>query len=108
MTSDSERGSSVNDSSIGCRALSILEFLLAGLLALLAAIYFANSYWCFFDQATCGMVEPVVALYAAVLAIPFALAGWLHRKRRLIPGLLALVPAVAIVAVLFGQAQSWW
>jgi hypothetical protein len=90
------------------RVLSILESVVAVLLVVAAAAFVANSQWCYFNHASCGMVEPIVAAYAIALAIPFALAAWLHSKRRAISGTVALLPALAIVLALIGQAQSWW
>jgi hypothetical protein len=90
------------------RALFLLESVVAGLLALVAAVLFANWRWCYFSHESCGMVEPIVAAYALGIAIPLAVAAWFHSKRWVISGALALIPVAAIVVLLFGQAQSWW
>jgi hypothetical protein len=90
------------------RALCVLESVVAGLLALSAGILFANSRWCYSNHESCGVVEPIVAVYALGLAIPLAFAAWFHSRRWVMSGALALLPVAAIVVLLFGEAQSWW
>ena len=44
-------------------------------LLLLAAVLFTNGHFCFFNKASCGMVEPLLALPALILGLVAILAG---------------------------------
>ena len=90
------------------RFLSVLEFLSAALLCAGAAILFANAKFCWFNHTSCGMVEPLIAVFAVLVAVPMGAAGALHWRRKRLAGFVALVPSVAIVVFLFGQARLWW
>lgn len=90
------------------RSLAALEIASAALLMAGAAVVFANARFCWFDQMSCGMVEPLVAFFAVLIAVPIGVAGALHWRRKALAGLLALVPAVAVAVFLIGQARQWW
>ena len=90
------------------RALAVIELILAGALLSFAAIFFANAKLCWFNQASCGMIEPLLAAFATAIAISVGLAGALHWRGKGLVGSLALVPALAVVVFLIGQARLWW
>jgi hypothetical protein len=90
------------------RALCVFESVVTGLLVMVAGVLFANSHWCYFNHESCGMAEPILAVYALGLAIPLALAAWLHSRRRVVSGALALILVAAIIVLLIGEVQSWW
>jgi hypothetical protein len=50
-------------------------------LLLLAALLFANGYLCLFNKASCGMVEPLLALPVVTLGF-FVFGGGLLALRR--------------------------
>ena len=85
-----------------------LEVATGGTLAALAIVMFVNAHFCFVNQASCGMVEPIVGMYALALALPLLLAGWLHQSGRSTLGNLVYLPVIGIAFLLYGQAQSWW
>lgn len=90
------------------RFRTAVEFSLGCFLALGAAVMFANTRYCFFNSASCGMVERILGLFALALAIPMFLAAWLHRRGRNLEGNLAYVPVIMLILFLLGQARSWW
>ncbi|QGW63744.1 hypothetical protein GOY17_01720 [Lysobacter soli] len=90
------------------RVQAWIEFAIGGTLAALAIVLFANARLCFFNQSSCGMVEPIAGMYALALALPLLIAGWLHRSGWSFPGNLAYLPLIAAALFLYGQAHSWW
>jgi hypothetical protein len=90
------------------RTLSLLDFIAASALTLLAVLLFANSQLCWFNRESCGMVEPIVAVYALALAIPLTLAGLFHRRGKNYAAAASYVPAALVVVATLGQARDWW
>ncbi|QBY05980.1 hypothetical protein E2K93_17125 [Thalassotalea sp. HSM 43] len=90
------------------RTLSTLEFYISGMLIVIAVALFINSYFCFFNKDSCGMVEPLVGTYILTLAIPLLIAGWLHRKQKKILAAMAYFPIVIVVLTSVGQVMQWW
>jgi hypothetical protein len=90
------------------RIFSTAELLINCLLALGALGLLANSRFCFFNQASCGMVEPLLAVFALALSVPLFFAGFLRRKGQVAAGNLAYIPALVLLFFLYGQARSWW
>ncbi len=66
------------------RSLLAKIAIVAGIaLLLLAALLFANGYLCIFNKASCGMVEPLLALPVVALGLFVGGGGLLalrHRK----------------------------
>jgi hypothetical protein len=77
-------------------------------LAAAAAVLFANSQFCWFSRESCGMWEPIVAVYVLAIALPLIVAGLLHRRRKPLAAGLAYVPAALVVVILVGQSRGWW
>lgn len=90
------------------RILAVLEILTGSLLLLAAALLLLNTKFCFFNHAACGMVEPVLALYLAPVAVSVLAAGVLHHRGKGVAAALAYVPVVTIAVLVVGQAQQWW
>ena len=90
------------------RALSLLDFLAASVLTLAAVVLFANSKGCWFSRESCGMWEPIVAIYALAIAVPLLVAGIFHRRRKNMAAGLAYVPVASLIVVFVGQAHRWW
>ena len=84
------------------------EFTIGCVLAIFAVVLIANTYFCFFNRASCGMLEPILGMYALALALPLLLAACLHRSGRNVLGNLAYLPAIAVAVILLGQALLWW
>jgi hypothetical protein len=53
-------------------------------LLLISGTLFANTYFCLFNKASCGMVEPFYAIPAGALGAVLAIAGafGISRRRR--------------------------
>ena len=90
------------------RALPALEVLVGCLLLLAALVLLANARFCFFNHASCGMVEPLEVVIAFALSVPLLVAAWFHRKGKWVAGGVAYLPLVALVVFLYGQASQWW
>jgi hypothetical protein len=90
------------------RTLPVVESFVGCLLLLAAVVLLANSRLCFFNHASCGMVEPPEALLALALSVPLLVAAWFHRKGKWVASGVAYLPAVALVVFLCGQACRWW
>lgn len=91
------------------RIISSTEIFLGAMLLLVAGLLFASPWSCGDDNAACGMVEPLVAVWIVLpLAICMVAAGLLHRRGQVAAGVLAYLPFLAMLAYLFGQARQWW
>ncbi|MDR7132843.1 hypothetical protein J2X06_000027 [Lysobacter niastensis] len=82
--------------------LKSAEILIGSLLLVGAGLLFSNSYFCFFNQASCGMVEPLLALPVTWLGICFTTAGICRGRHS---GVVALAYASIAVSALLVASQ---
>ncbi len=52
-----------------------LAITLGSLLLFVSAVLFTNGYFCIFNKASCGMVEPLIALPMALLGACLVVVG---------------------------------
>ena len=57
--------------------LSKLAIALGAFLLLVSVVLFTNGHFCIFNKASCGMVEPLIAIPVALLAACLVIAGFL-------------------------------
>ena len=82
--------------------LKSAEILVGSLLLIGAGLLFSNSYFCFFNHTSCGMVEPLLALPVTWLGICFTTAGMARGRHS---GVVALAYAAVAVSVLLVASQ---
>jgi hypothetical protein len=90
------------------QSLGIVEIAIATLLYFCAAILFANSKYCFFNQASCGMVEPLLGVIGVIVGTCIAIAGLFHYIGKPVLAALAYAPFGVLVLVLLGQLFGLW
>jgi hypothetical protein len=88
--------------------MSAVELAVTLLLLLGAAILFGNSQYCWFNRTSCGMWEPLLAVYTLAIACPLLLAGIFRRMQMSTAAAVAYIPAIIVIVVLVGQAWNWW